>query len=489
MNNSLINRNTTVLVLIILILGFIYMNLENNKSMTGGVDCEAFAPVVKKLIGKDMLYSFTIGSTPGIIIYIILILILLFFAWTWGKYELTYVGVKVPLIGDLGSTVGLSGHTIIDWAAAALYKFYLVRNDTYFYGNTNAPGASGTTTTEDQKELLDIIHLIRTPAYKPTVDNFCEQIQPCSQLTACGCKGAIACTDPKKLSPAAAALLSTPSKQKQLEQFYGIIPKCCCVLSQKTYSPTAANMKDPKKAGKTNPNYGLNIHACHSGNDTVGGINDAIKKSSDNPEVNASGTVQASNPDAECANVDCTAEPDYALLATPAFDGKGNMTNTYAQLGKSIISKIIQNTPSADLINAYNQSTFNSANVRNIGVNTSLSDYVNLSFSPSNINTTVNTVPMVNTTNQSFTTQRTVDPNTGKITISLAMGNAGPSVSMTDYSNYINTQVNTGQSPSALDMNNALRVPAPSASANGPNSSGFTSKIPKDAKKIKKNKQ
>jgi len=450
--------------------------------MTGGVDCEAFAPVVKKLISKDMLYSFTIGSTPGIIIYIILILILLFFTWTWGKYELSYVGVKIPLIGDVGSMVGLSGHTIIDWAASALYKFYLVRNDTYFYGNTNAPGASGSTTPEDQKELIEIIKLIRTPAYKPTVDNFCEQIQPCSQLTACGCKGAIACTDPKKLTPAAAALLALPSKQKQLEQFYGIIPKCCCVLAQATYSPTAANMKDPKKAGKLNPNYGLNIHSCQSGSDTVGGINAVLNS----PSVNAVGKVQAANPSAECANVDCTGEPDYALMATPAFDGKGNMTAAYANLGKSIISKIIQNTPSADLINAYQQSTFNSANAKKLDINTALSDFVNLSFSPSYIKQTTNSIPTVSTTNQSFTTQRSVDPNTGKVTISLGMSNAGPSVSMTDYSNYINTQVMVGQSPSALDNNSALKEPSPSASASGPTKAGFTSKLSKDAKKIKK---
>jgi ABC-type branched-subunit amino acid transport system permease subunit len=90
MNNSLINRNTTVLVLVILILGFIYMNLQNNQSMTGGaVDCDLFVPIVKKIIAKDTLYKFTIGSTPGLIVYILLILVLVYLGYNYSKYELT----------------------------------------------------------------------------------------------------------------------------------------------------------------------------------------------------------------------------------------------------------------------------------------------------------------------------------------------------------------------------------------------------------------
>jgi len=126
MNNSLINRNTTILVLVILVLGFIFMNLENNKSMTGGaVDCESFIPIVKKMIAKDSIYSYTIGSTPGLIIYIILTLILIYIGYIFARYDVLYNGLQVVPGYNAGSSIGLSGHSMITYATGALYKFYI----------------------------------------------------------------------------------------------------------------------------------------------------------------------------------------------------------------------------------------------------------------------------------------------------------------------------------------------------------------------------
>ena len=360
MNNSLINRNTTVLVLIILILGFIFMNLENNKSMTGGdVDCELYIPIVKKLMEKDWLYSYTIGSWPGYIIYIILILVLLYFGFAFGKYQVFMEGLNLP-----NSSPG--GLTILDWAKVGLFKFYTVRNDTYFYKNS---AGSGTTNPLDKEEFTNLVVELSTPAYKPTVHNFCEAIQPCKNITPCACKGSINCNTNivqkfknvniehlgQELTLADKDLLN---KAESLKYFFGILPKCCC-LYQTKYTPAAG-----LKAGQDNPNHKYLTQipvVCSDGKETASGVTNALntpgttlKKLSDNPV-----DIGTSNPEDECKDIDCSNEPDYEILSKPAFDANDNLTPEYAERSNNIIKNIAQSTPASTFIAAYHGSSYN----------------------------------------------------------------------------------------------------------------------------------
>lgn len=408
MNNSLINRNTTVLVLIILILGFIFMNLENNKSMTGGgVDCELYIPIVKKLIEKDWLYSYTIGSWPGYIIYIILILILLYLGASYARYQVFFEGFNIPNSSP-------DGFTMLDWAKIGLNKFFVVRNDTYFY--RNSPG-SGTTAPADQEEFKNLVVELSTPAYKPTVHHFCEAIQPCKNITPCACKGSTNCNTSivqkfknvniehlgEELTPADKDLLN---KAESLKYFFGIMPKCCCLYQKKLTKTGKAGA-----VGADNPNnkYLNQIPVvCSDGKETASGVNDSLKKLSAN-----SPTIE-SNPEAECANVDCSNEPDYGIISKPAFDDNNNLTPEYAEISNNIIKNIAQNTPAAVFAAAYQGSSYNTPG--NSNTNSNLYTTASLSATPG---IGSNTLPISNPLSDALSTQlsKPFDPNTNIATM------------------------------------------------------------------------
>jgi len=448
MNNSLINRNTTVLVLVILILGFIYMNLQNNQSMSGGaVDCDLFVPIVKKIIAKDTLYKFTIGSTPGLIVYILLILVLVYLGYNYSKYELTFK--KSPFIEG-------SGFSMLDWAKGGLYNFYLIRNDTYFYKDTNAPGASGKTTPAKQKEFLDLVATLRTPAFKPTVDNFCSAIQPCSKITPCGCKGATACpsnnndvqqfTNIEHFGTLSASKRDRAHKLTTASQFFAIIPRCCCVLTKKLSS------------GDDNPNYYTNLGltgpeklGCSTGGETVDALNATIKESARAPgsstksvsgdDVQPADLLDADDP---CSKVDCAGEPDYKPLTKEVFDLKtGRLTAEHLENSKNIQKAIIANTPAATIAKAFQNSTYNNGpSAAELGAVLTVNNLIN-----QNANTTIDTTLLD-----------------------------------VPYTNLISDEIKVKADPKT---NVAFKEPPPPP---GSNPNGYTSKMHKSAK-IKKNKK
>ena len=423
------------------------MNLQNNQSMTGGgnVDCDLFVPIVKKMIAKDTLYKFTIGSTPGLIIYILLILVLVYLGYNYSKYELTFK--KSPFIEG-------SGFSMLDWAKGGLYNFYLIRNDTYFYKDTNAPGASGKTTPEKQKEFLELITTLRTPAFKPTVDNFCSAVQPCSKITPCGCKGAIACpsnqNDLQKFSNVniehfgpkdSANKRDIKHKLLTATKFFAIIPRCCCVLKNgdKNYWENfKPDITSPSELG------------CSTGIETVQDLNDTISQSVNTPgsqTKSASGTVEPADVtnDDPCSKVDCDNEPDYRPLTKNVFNGKGGLTAEHLENSKNIQRVIIANTPAAVLAAAYQTSTFN-----NSPSSTELSKVLTLDGikeiqSANTLDTTMIEAPYTNIISDEIMVK--VDPKT----------------------------------------NVAFKEPPPPPE--GKTADGFTSKMHKNAKKIKKNKQ
>lgn len=426
------------------------MNLENDKSMSGGsVDCSAFIPIVKKLIAKDSIYSYTIGSTPGFIIYIILILILSYFAIAYVRYQVFLEGYGIPGQGNTG------GMTILDYAKMGLFKFYLVRNDTYFY-NSKTAGGSGTTTPSDSQELLNLVNTLKTPSFKPIVDNFCETLAPCNNSTPCACPGAKNCNSNTQHfmnviehldSPAGTSCEdpSLTSAQKALcyklqhaQQFYGIVPKCCCVLSQ-----------------PTNPNYGKNIAACGNGAKTAEGIQQAIASSG----TPSSGEFPKADDYSACDDIDCSKEPDYSIMEESVYgltehaDGNSSygVNPTILEKRRSIVNKIVQNTPSETLNKLFQMSTFNTPGNSAAPIISTIIATPNLGAAPG---TTVN--------------ENEPDPN---------------------LVNHLTNQIVDGLSVSSIMNNSAIKPPPNPPSTYDPPLQTFTGKVPKSAKKIRKNKK
>ena len=308
-------KNSVILVLVILVLYFIYTNLQNNTSMEGGgnEDCNKFEKVVKKLIESDSLYSYTIGSMPGFIIYIVLFIVLIALGIHYGRQAMYFNGVVIPGYGSLSQ-----GYSTLDWMSAGLYKFYLVRQDTYFYNEKNVNPFSSTT-DKDREEFKLLLEDLKTPTYKPAVQYFCDRILPCSTAvnTACNCPGA----DPKKCleqsSPSARAVIE--SNKKSSEYFFGIIPKCCC-------TKLGANviLKNPKNIVTPilTENLTITLPSCSDGGDTpiIPGVNP------DSKDINQKVVSKMKSDVAkECAEEDCSKEPPYKLLSIPLYTSNGDI--------------------------------------------------------------------------------------------------------------------------------------------------------------------
>jgi hypothetical protein len=387
----------------------------------------------------------------------LLILVLVYLGYNYSKYELTFK--KSPFIEG-------SGFSMIDWAKGGLYNFYLIRNDTYFYKDTNAPGASGKTTPEKQKQFLELVTTLRTPSFKPIVDNFCSAVQPCSKITPCGCKGALACpSNQKELetflnvnvehfgagSAARASSTDRKHKMKTMKKFFAIIPKCCCVLSKKLSS------------GDDNPNYwekfisssfkGPEELGCSTGAETITDLNNTIKASANTPgsaTASATGEIEAADLLAEddpCSKVDCAKEPSYLPLTLDVFDGNGGLTTEHINKSKQIQTAIIANTPAAIIAAAYQNSTFN-----NGPSSSELGAILNVD------NIKLERADTINNTNNN-------------------------SLLDAPYTNIISDETKV-----KVDPKTNVAFKEPPAPPKGENSSGF-SNVPKRAKKIKKNKQ
>jgi hypothetical protein len=323
--------------------------------MEGGanVDCNKFEKVVKKLIDSDLIYHFTLGTTPGLIIYVVIFLVLIGVGIYYGRQSLYMNGTTLPGIGNIAQ-----GYTMIDWMTSGLYKFYTVRQDTYFYTGKNSAGNSKTTTAADTAEFTKLIEELRSPSYKPTVDYFCNQVLPCNSgqmNTACSCKDPNGkqlpqCQDEKVLSPTATAILN--SKKKMSQYFFGIIPKCCCTkLGEGVIRPDTAK---PVIAS----NLTVELSSCSDGSSTTNAIAGA-------PGVPKSNTAE------ECKGVDCTTEPSYKLLSIPLYTPSGDINPAWtAEASKyPTAQEIIASTPSAELQTAFANSTFaNNSNAAEIKI-------------------------------------------------------------------------------------------------------------------------
>jgi hypothetical protein len=340
-------KNSLILVLVLLVLYFIYTNLQNNLSMEGGanVDCSKFEKIVKKLTDSDLIYRFTLGTTPGLIIYVLIFLILIGVGIHYGRQSLYINGTTLPGIGNIAK-----GYSMIDWMTSGLYKFYTVRQDMYFYTGKNSAGNSKTTTAADEAEFTKLINELRTPEYKDTVHYFCDQVLPCnrgSMNTACTCKDPNGkqlpqCQDKKVLSPSAFSILE--SKKKMSQHFFGIIPKCCCTkLGDGVIRPDPAY---PIIAS----NLTIELPSCSDGSSTVKPIEGSTNKTE----------LKASDLKNECKDINCKDEPDYKLLSIPLYTPSGDINPAWTVEASKYptAQEIVSNTPSAELQLAFQNSTF-----------------------------------------------------------------------------------------------------------------------------------
>ena len=346
-------KNSVILVLVILVLYFIYTNLQNNTSMTGGgnEDCNKFEDMVKKLIDKDFIYSYTLGNNVVFYIIIVIFIIGIVVGIHFGRKAMFFNGIVIPGYGSLAQ-----GYSTIDWMSAGLYKFFLVRQDMFFYTGKNSSGKSGTTTDKDQAEFNELLKDLKLPEYKPTVQYLCDKILPCSTAvnTACNCKGA----DPKKCyeqsSPSAKAVLD--SNKKSAQHFFGIIPKCCCTKIGAGFIEETAKNKGKLTVPQLE-NLTISLPACSDGSDTpiIPGADPKSKEINDKVISKMKADVRK-----DCADVDCTKEPPYKLLEIPVYTPSGDINPAWkAEADKyPTPADLLAATPSSELQAALRNSTF-----------------------------------------------------------------------------------------------------------------------------------
>jgi len=312
--------------------------------MTGGgnEDCAKFEKVVNKLIKSDSLYSFTIGSTPGFIIYIILFIGLMAVGINYGRQATYFNGVVIPGYGSLSK-----GYSLVDWMTSGLYKWYIVRQDMFFYTGKNSEGKSGTTTPEDEANFTELMKELRSPTYAPSLHYFCDKVLPCSGdsgavNTACTCPGATGCLD--KAGPSASAILGT--KKKAAEYFFGIIPKCCCTkIGASAITSAPGYVATPSMTN----NFSVDLPSCSDGSTTPqipGASADSIKN----------GIASAM----DCAKVNCKDEPDYKLLTIPLYTPTGSINPAWTEEANKYATPadILAATPSNVIQSALSDSTF-----------------------------------------------------------------------------------------------------------------------------------
>jgi hypothetical protein len=268
--------------------------------MKGGVDNIEIENMVKKVTDNDFIYQHTIGTTHGSIIYALILIIFIGVGIYYGRQSLYINGTTLPGVGKIAQ-----GYSMVDWMIAGLYKFYNVRQDAYFYKNVGS--ISSNTTKKDEAEFTELIKDLRTDKYKDAVHYFCDQVLPCdsgSVNTACTCKGPDGkqlpqCQDENRLSSSAKSILD--SKKKMAQNFFGIIPKCCCtnvgagVIEENAEFPNIAS------------NLKIALSSCSTGGETGDDFDAA----------------------AECAGVDCSNEPDYTLLSIPLYDDNGKISKDW----------------------------------------------------------------------------------------------------------------------------------------------------------------
>jgi len=315
----------------------------------GNEDCDKFKKVVEKLIKSDGLYSSTIGNMPGFIVYIILFIVLIGVGIHYGRQAMYFNGVVIPGYGSLAQ-----GYSTLDWMSSGLYKFYLVRQDMFFFTGKNSAGKSGTTTNEDEADFKALIEDLKTPTYKPAVQYFCDRILPCSTAvnTACNCVGA----DPKKCfdqsSPSAKAIIE--ANKKSSKYFFGIIPKCCCTKLGAAVIPLNPKNKVTPTLTK---NLTITLPSCTDGSETptIPGVSPDSKES--NQRVISKMVSDAAK---ECKDVDCSQEPNYNLLAIPLYLENGDINPAWTKEAELYPTPkdILAATPSSVIQDALRNSSY-----------------------------------------------------------------------------------------------------------------------------------
>lgn len=248
MKKSIINRNYSLLILILLILFITYINIPISTNMRGGGEAEEnpydkMTPedLDKNLMEHDSVYKF-LNTYYNIYLGILIILL----------------GVAIYFIYDQANLEGLPGviNPALSWdneGATFLNTYFGVSREK---NKTSPPGSSGLNSNDlagFDDRVADMIKTVR-----PGVDLFCNIIAPCN---ICTCKGpdpsyaglpsdapiityeGVECGPPEQTEhfiegATAKVPVANPAKElkKQREKLgmdhrlFGTIPNCCCHL-------------------------------------------------------------------------------------------------------------------------------------------------------------------------------------------------------------------------------------------------------------------
>lgn len=255
MKKTILNRNYSLLVLVLLILYITYINIPNNFNMTGGAGVNPYDkfPEVKLnniLMKHSSLYTI-LYKYWWVYIAVNIVLILLLANYGYQQYlfqGLPFAGVQTTLPWDAEGQVFLT-------------NFYSLARTKYgLWTPSNAPPAPNAEIEEFEKNADSLVN-----DAKSAVNTFCNLVSPCN---VCACQG----PDPNYSGPSATQpfvyykgpnsvtgnscdvpLLSpsgTPSAASGLmemnaargitNKFVGRLPQCCCNLLQK-YGKDSSN--------------------------------------------------------------------------------------------------------------------------------------------------------------------------------------------------------------------------------------------------------
>ena len=263
MKNTLINKNTTILIVIFLLLIFVYSNIEDKHVMVGGAECTPeMKAIALKVIAKNKLYNFIFGSKVKVGVFIAINIILLILAiYFYNKYVIIN-GIQYPpaIMGDNAYAGSYTGLTVQDLGGIFLNRFYNIAHDKYLF--KNSPGQQLPDKRPDEEAAYDqLISDFKTNTeLNSHLTQFCDIVQPCDP---CKCEGATGPKGEPSCQPGETAKkiksLSTggssegftgkehlddtsSSRVSTADKFYGVIPLCSCDPTYPTCEQNEASL-------------------------------------------------------------------------------------------------------------------------------------------------------------------------------------------------------------------------------------------------------
>ncbi len=190
---SIISKNTYLYVLTLVILYFIYLNIEFIPIMRGGATLEELKQeVMEKIVKKDAIYMNTIGNPIGLGVYVVVIILFIVLSVLLYPNYVATNGVQYPeaLQGVTGKyATDSTGPTLDGLGGAFLYRWYNITLNKGIF--KNQAGRTPDITEKDYASYEKFMDEYKKSdlndpnSLKKTLDTFCRTVRPCNP---CDCE-------------------------------------------------------------------------------------------------------------------------------------------------------------------------------------------------------------------------------------------------------------------------------------------------------------